>query len=150
MSNQVELHTPPRSDVATSLRILVVDDSKDAADSLAQLLSLLGHEVRVAYDGPTALQAAESFLPEVVLLDIGLPGMDGYEVARTLRDQVGLRDARLIAATGLSCEDDRDRFREAGFAHFLVKPFELSELQEVLVAKPRRVVLVEPAAGPSQ
>ena len=149
MSNQPDLHAPPRNDVASSLRVLVVDDSRDAADSLALLLSLFGHDVRVAYDGLTALGVASSFQPQVVLLDIGLPGMDGYEVAQKLRDQVGLRDARLIAATGHSSAEGHGRFREVGFDHLLLKPFEVAELQDLLAANAaRRVVRIEPAAGP--
>ncbi len=118
-------HTPP-------LRILVVDDCRDAADSLALLLTVLGHQVRTAYDGPAALEMAASFLPEVVLLDIGLPGMDGCEVACRLRERPETRDAVLVACTGYGQEADRKRCREAGFDHFLLKPFELDELQRVL------------------
>jgi two-component system CheB/CheR fusion protein len=117
------------------LRILVVDDSPDAADSLTLLLTLQGHEAHTAYDGPSALRLAGTFLPEVVLLDIGLPRMDGCEVARRLRAEVGLRDALLIAATGFGRPADRRRCHEAGFDHFLLKPLDLAELARLLAAR---------------
>src|SRR5947209_6811901 len=91
-------HAPP------PLRILVVDDSRDGADSLALLLSVLGHRVRTAYDGLAALDVSGTFLPEVVLLDIGLPGMDGCEVACRLRERADTRDAVLVACTGYGRE----------------------------------------------
>ena len=96
-----------------------MDDSPDAADSLTLLLTVLGHEVRTAYDGPAALHAARIFRLQVVLLDIGLPRMDGCEVARQLR-QDGVRDALLEAVTGFGQEVDRRRCHEAGFDHFLL------------------------------
>jgi signal transduction histidine kinase len=109
-------------------RVLVVDDNADAANSLTVLLRVAGHEVRACYDGPAALEAANTFLPEVVLLDIGLPGMDGYEVARRLRGQVGKEKVLLIALTGYGQEDDLRRSREAGFDHHLVKPVDPTTL----------------------
>jgi CheY-like chemotaxis protein len=111
----------------------VVDDSVDCADSLATLLRVAGHEVRTAYDGPTALEAAEAFRPEVVLLDIGLPRMDGYEVARRLRERerAGGR-ALLVAVTGYGQEEDRRRAEEAGFDAHLVKPAGPAALQRLL------------------
>jgi two-component system CheB/CheR fusion protein len=112
--------------------VLVVDDNVDAAESLAILLRTQGHEVRTARDGPTALQEAGVFLPEVILLDIGLPRMDGYEVARRLREQEGLKKARLVALTGHGQEEDRRKAFEVGFDAHLVKPADLAELQEVL------------------
>jgi PAS domain S-box-containing protein len=117
-----------------SRRVLVVDDSPDAADSLAMLLRLEGQEVRVAYDGPTALGLARDFRPRLVLLDIGLPGMDGYEVARRLRQQPGLGGVVLVALTGWGQEEDRRKSQEAGFDHHLVKPAGLEELQQLLGA----------------
>jgi two-component system CheB/CheR fusion protein len=113
-------------------RLLVVDDNRDAADSLALLLRLGGHTVQVAYDGCTALQAAKGAPPEVVLLDIGLPGMDGYEVARRLRAQEATRGVVLIAISGYGQEDDRSRSRAAGFDHHLVKPVEPLEVEALL------------------
>ena len=116
-------------------RVLVVDDSRDSAESLALLLELKGHEVRVALDGPAALEAARGFLPEIVLLDIGLPGMDGYEVARRLRagrDGIDGEGMLLVALTGYGQDEDRRRSREAGFDHHLVKPVDFDELARVL------------------
>jgi CheY-like chemotaxis protein len=113
-------------------RVLVVDDNVDAADSIAWLLQLGGHEVRVAYDGPTALLIAQAFRPQVVLLDIGMPGMDGYEVCRRLRQQPGTERAVLIALTGWGQDEDRRRSGEAGFDHHFVKPVEPSALQKLL------------------
>jgi CheY-like chemotaxis protein len=102
----------------------VVDDNVSSAQSLAKILKLEGHDVQVAYDGVVALEAVRSFRPDVVLLDIGLPGMDGYEVARRLRQEPGQGPgvALLIAVTGYAEEDARRRSREAGFDHHLVKP----------------------------
>jgi PAS domain S-box-containing protein len=113
-------------------RLLVVDDNQDSARSLAMLLRLEGHEVQIAHDGPAALELAKSYGPEMVLLDIGMPGMDGYEVARKLRQQSGLETVVLAALTGWGQEDDRRRTAEAGFDHHLVKPIEPTVLQKLL------------------
>jgi CheY-like chemotaxis protein len=110
---------------------LVVDDNVDGAESLATLLKLLGHEVHVAHDGPAALLATADVRPEVVFLDIGLPGMDGYEVARRLR-RPGRSEALLVALTGYGQEEDRRRSREAGFDHHLVKPVDPAVLEDLL------------------
>ena len=91
----------------TPRSVLVVDDNQDAAESLAMLLRMAGHEVRTAYDGLVGLEAAKEFQPEVILLDIGLPRVSGYEVARELRKQVGLKKALLVAVTGYGQEEDR-------------------------------------------
>ncbi len=125
---------PSESAPSSGHRLLVVDDNRDAADSLAMLLRLQGHEVRVAHDGPTALQMATDYRPEMVFLDIGMPGMDGYEVARRLRSQPGLESVRLAALTGWGQEEDRRRSKEAGFDQHLVKPPEPQALDEVLAA----------------
>jgi PAS domain S-box-containing protein len=119
-------------------RILVVDDNVDAAESLALLLRLQGQVVRVAHDGPSALATAQAFQPEMVFLDIGMPGMDGYEVARQLRQQPGLEHTTLVALTGWGQEEDRRRSREAGFDKHLIKPVEPDLL---------RRALIEPAAS---
>ena len=129
----------PQAPTAARCRVLVVDDNVDAADSLALLLSMLGHEVRTAYDGPTALRTAPAFGPHVVLLDLGLPRMDGLEVARQMRQLDGLRDVLVIATTGHGREEDRRRCREAGFDDFLLKPLDLDELARRLAAKPGEV-----------
>jgi CheY-like chemotaxis protein/anti-sigma regulatory factor (Ser/Thr protein kinase) len=114
-------------------RILVVDDNRDAAEGLAALLRLRGHEVRVAHDGPMALDITAAEPPSVVLLDIGLPEMDGYEVCRRLRQQ-GLHDAQIIAMTGYGQERDRQRSREAGFDMHMVKPVDIGEIVTLLAA----------------
>jgi PAS domain S-box-containing protein len=113
-------------------RILVVDDNRDATESLALLLRLDGHETRAAYDGVEALEVAQSFEPETVLLDIGLPGMNGYEVAHRLRQRPGGDRLLLVALTGWGQDIDRERTRAAGFDEHLVKPVDLARLARVL------------------
>ncbi len=115
-----------------ALRILVVDDNRDAADSLAMLLRATGNDVRTAYDGLEAVQAASEFRPEVVLLDIGLPKIDGHEVAQRIRKEPWGRQMCLIAVTGWSDETDRARSRAAGFDHHLVKPLDTGHLAQLL------------------
>ena len=110
----------------------MVDDNVDAAESLALLLTLDGQNVRVAFNGPRALTAASDFLPELIFLDLGMPGMDGYEVARRLRARPELRGTLLVALTGWSEEDDRQRSYAAGFDHHLVKPAEPDKLRALL------------------
>jgi CheY-like chemotaxis protein len=107
---------------AVSRRILVAEDSKFAAESSAKLLELLGHEVLVAHNGPQAIELALSWQPEVILLDIGLPAIDGYAVAAHLRQKEVCRDTIIIAVTGYGQEDDRRRSHEAGIDHHLLKP----------------------------
>ena len=107
---------------ATPKRVLVVDDNKDGARLLARLLRSCGHQTALAHDGPTALDAAIANPPDVVFLDIGLPGMDGFEVARRLRELDGPNRALLVALTGYGRDDDMRRSREAGFDHHMVKP----------------------------
>ncbi len=131
--NPTEPAPPPPSATATEgLRILVVDDSQDSARMSAMLLRSWGHEVRVAHDGPSALERATGFRPEVILLDIGLPGMDGFEVARHIRHQPHLEGVRLVAVTGYGQDTDRRRSEEAGFDVHLVKPVEPAALQALL------------------
>ena len=117
-------------------RVLVVDDNRDSADSLALLLRLAGHEVRTAYDGPGALEGARSYRPRVAFIDIGLPRMDGCELARRLRELPGWGGAVLVALTGHGREEDRRRTREAGFDHHLLKPADPEELRRLLLAVP--------------
>ena len=121
----------------SGLRLLVVDDNRDAADSLAVLLRLQGHEVRVVHDGPAALEVAPSYRPDAVFLDLGMPGMDGYEVARRLRKTPGLEKTVLAALTGWGQREDRRRTAEAGFDHHLVKPPEPKALEGVLAGLKR-------------
>ena len=117
---------------ARPCRVLVVDDNADAAGTMAMLLELHGHVTREAGDGPAALATAAEFQPQMVLLDIGLPGMDGYEVARELRASPVTRGATLVALTGYGREEDRQLSLAAGFDHHLVKPVDLEELQRLL------------------
>jgi CheY-like chemotaxis protein len=121
---------PPRS-------IVVVDDNTDSAESMAMLLRTQGHEVRVQIDGAAALQDLGAQMPDIVLLDIGLPGMDGYEVARRLREQPGGEGVRIYALTGYGQEDDRRRSVQAGFDGHLVKPVIPSDLFALVDAQPR-------------
>jgi signal transduction histidine kinase len=113
-------------------KLLVVDDNEDAANSLALLLRLKGHHVEVAHHGPAALEIAEGYRPEMIFLDIGMPGMDGYEVARRLRQHPELKNIVLAALTGWGQQEDRRRSSEAGFDHHLVKPPELELVDSLL------------------
>ena len=124
---------PRRPGSAVTRKILVVDDNEDAATTVAAALEQLGHVIEVAFDGPSAVASAEAFRPDVVLLDIGLPLMDGYEVARHLRsmqDRIGA--VRLIAVTGYGQESDRRRALEAGFEHHVVKPLDVEQLERLI------------------
>lgn len=121
----VPAHSAPR-------RVLVVDDNRDAADSLAALLRMLGHDVEVAYGGLQAIDLARSAPPEVVFLDIGMPGLDGHETARRLRALPGMETARIHALTGWGQDQDRRRSAEAGFDRHLVKPPDPATLQQLL------------------
>jgi PAS domain S-box-containing protein len=121
----------PETDQGARARVLVVDDNVDAAESIAMLLSLQGHEVRSVHAPEEALQVAAAFRPHLVLLDIGLPGMDGYEVARRLRSQ-RIESMRIVAITGYGQPSDRERTREAGFDQHLVKPIDPEALQSLL------------------
>jgi PAS domain S-box-containing protein len=134
--------TPPSPSPAPSVkpirggcRILVVDDNADAASTLALLLQVKGHEVSTVHDGPTALEQARVYQPAVVFLDIGLPGMDGYEVARRLRGQANGERVLLIALTGYGRDEDRHRGSEAGFDHYLVKPVDPEDLHSLIVRR---------------
>jgi CheY-like chemotaxis protein len=113
-------------------RVLVADDNTDAADSLAQLLRDRGHEVAVAYDGVAAVHRAEAFRPEVAVLDLGMPGLTGHEVARRLRQRADLGRVRLVALTGWGQEEDRRVSLAAGFDLHLVKPLDPADLPLVL------------------
>jgi PAS domain S-box-containing protein len=113
-------------------RILVVDDNIDAAESLAEFVEAIGHTPRVAHDGPAALRVAEEFDPEIALIDIGLPILDGHELARHMRERLDLRQVRLIAVTGYGQEADRERTRRAGFDAHLVKPVDLTQLRSLI------------------
>jgi CheY-like chemotaxis protein len=116
------------------LRVLVVDKNVDSAKSFANLLQACGHNARLAHDGAGAMQAALEYVPQVVLLDIGLPVMSGYDVAKWLRQQPSLMGVLIIAVTGYGQEADRQRSREAGFDHHLVKPLDFAKLEGILSA----------------
>lgn len=113
-------------------RVLIADDNEDATESLSMLLELAGHEVQVAHDGRSALSRAEAFQPEFAVLDIGMPHLNGYDVARRVREQPWGANIRLIALTGWGSNIDRQRTLEAGFDHHLTKPIDPDELQEII------------------
>lgn len=123
----------PTVPASKRLRILVVDDNVDFADSLGLMLRMLGHEVCVAHDGLAGLAAAETFHPEIALLDIGMPRLDGFELAKRLRALPATASSRLVAVTGWGEAADRQRGREAGFDEHIVKPLEFDQLRELLV-----------------
>jgi CheY-like chemotaxis protein len=125
---------PTASVLPTPRRILVVDDNHDAANSLGLLLKLLGAEVHVVYNGRDALEAFATFQPAVILLDIGMPGMDGHEVARRIRQQAAFEEVTLIALTGWGQETDRKRSQAAGFNYHLVKPADIDALASILIS----------------
>ena len=116
---------PPR-------RILVVDDNRDSASTLSMILVHWGHEVRTEFDGEAAIATSEAFRPEVILLDIGLPKLDGYEVCRRISKEPWSEGITVIALTGWGQDEDKARAREAGFQHHLVKPVDFSKLQELI------------------
>jgi CheY-like chemotaxis protein len=117
---------------AIGCRVLIVDDNIDTAQGLARLLTRAGHEVTVAHDGHQALEKARHHSPHAVVLDIGLPGMDGFEVVRRLRTEAACADSIVIAVTGYAQPEDRQHAMEAGFDHHLVKPVDLEELKQLL------------------
>ncbi len=133
-----DLTSPSISPVSVPRRfkILVVHDNHDSALSLSMMLSIMGHDTRTAHDGETAVSTAEAFLPEVVLLDIGLPKLNGYEVAQRIREQAWGQSMFLIAVTGWGQDEDRQRSSEVGLNVHMVKPVEPSELEKLLAALP--------------
>lgn len=135
--------TSPKTQLSdpAKYRVLVVDDNRDTATSCAMLLKRMGHEVETAYDGLAAIEAARNYRPQVLFLDIGLPGMNGYEVARTLREE-GFQNELIVAVSGYGQADDRRRSREAGFDRHLVKPID----QAVILSTLREAREKEPAA----
>jgi len=126
MQESVTAGNPP-----AARRILVVDDNADAADSLAMLLQVRGEDVRIAYDGAEALEAEEAFRPSILLLDIGMPKLSGYDVARRVRELRG-DGVLIVALTGWGQEDDRRRAREAGFNHHFTKPVDFDLLLDLI------------------
>jgi CheY-like chemotaxis protein len=122
--------SPPAS---SGLRVLVVDDNADAAFMLSEALAQAGHQTAIAHDGPEALEVAARFSPHVALLDIGLPVMDGFELARQIRSNDQLPHARLVAVTGYGQEHDRQRTQAAGFDAHLVKPVDIDAMTDLIV-----------------
>ncbi|NMM07954.1 PAS domain S-box protein [Polaromonas sp.] len=119
-------------------RVLVVDDNVDTTQSLGDLLSLSGHEIQLAHDGPAAVAAAIAWRPDVVLLDIGLPGFSGFEVAKRIRQETTLRNIVLVALTGYGKQVDRQRSQDTGFDHHLVKPADFEEVEKILASLPQK------------
>jgi CheY-like chemotaxis protein len=119
-------------------RILIVDDSRDAAEMLASLLELMGNEVRVAYDGEQAVQIAEAYRPHLILLDLGMPRMDGFDACRSIRRSWGDDPPCIVALTGWGQETDRARTEQAGFDAHLVKPVRLEDLERVIARRSSR------------
>jgi CheY-like chemotaxis protein len=128
------LNPQPDATAAPRKRILVVDDNRDSAESLAMVLRLSGYDVRTAHDGQQALVDAQVYRPDLVLLDIGLPGVSGYEVARRLRLEPGVVPTKLVALSGYSREEDRRQAYAVGFDHYLVKPVDFDALHKLLAA----------------
>jgi CheY-like chemotaxis protein len=116
----------------TAGRVLVVDDNQDGADLLGELLRTLGYDARVVYDGPSALAEADRFEPQVALIDIGLPVMDGYEVAQRIAEAPRTRGTKLVAVTGYGQQRDREASARAGFSAHLVKPVDVEQLREIV------------------
>jgi CheY-like chemotaxis protein len=131
-SHQTKTFLEPSQHSAPSLRVLLVEDNVDTADTLSTLLQLQGHEVQVARNGLAALELASTVRPDVVLLDIGLPGIDGYQVAKRLRNRPEFKDVVICALTGYTpSESERQRQTDIGFNHYYVKPVNLATLLEL-------------------
>jgi len=138
-----EVAAPPGSRAGT-LRVLIIEDNRDAASTLRDLLELLGHQAEVAHSGPTGVGMARRLRPDVVLCDLGLPGMDGYAVAAALRQDPVVAASRLIAVSGYGQEEDLQRSAEAGFDAHLTKPVDVGLLQQLLNRPPERQDLGNP------
>ena len=126
----------PSGGCPRSARVLVVDDNVDAAQCLALLLQLAGHTVRTAHSGPEALTTAAAFRPELIFLDLGLPGMSGYDVTRQLRASPELAGLVIVALTSWGRASDRQRTKEVGFDHHLTKPMEWAEVETLIASLP--------------
>ena len=126
-------------DVSKPLRIVVVDDSHDAADSTAEMLSLMGYEIAVAYSGQEALQHCSKFSPDMMLIDIGMPEMNGNQLAELIRGHEGCRETFLIAISGYHDENHKQLSKKAGFDLYLIKPVDPRELLATLEAQSKRV-----------
>jgi CheY-like chemotaxis protein len=119
-------------------RVLIIEDNQDAADSLRDMVDLFGHQADVAYHGLKGVEAARQFSPDIILCDVGLPGLDGYGVARTLRAEPQFAETVIIAVSGYGQEEDRNRSREAGFDLHLIKPVDADDLERLLAKPPTR------------
>jgi CheY-like chemotaxis protein len=119
-------------------RVLIVDDNRDAADALSEILELEGQEVKTAYDAAAAIEIASRFGPHLILLDIGLPQTDGYELARQIRQMPGLNKVSLIAVTGYGQPKYKERAERMGFDYYMVKPVDLEQLSRIIAATPDR------------
>ena len=137
-AHEIRPATQPARASQTARRILVVDDNEDAAELLANLLMLAGHEVATAASGPAALELLREFVPDLCFLDIGLPGMSGYELARRIRAEASLASTTLVAVTGWGQAQDRRRSTEAGFDHHLTKPVDARDIQALVASAPQR------------
>jgi CheY-like chemotaxis protein len=137
---------PHARDAPSGLRIVIVDDNRDSAESLQLMLELMGNEVRTGHDGAEAVELVEAFRPHAVLLDIGLPVISGYEAAKRIRALAGSERCMLIAITGWGQDSDRERSREAGFDHHLVKPVDAAQLLGILGAAQPRARAARPSA----
>ncbi|MDO8495247.1 MAG: ATP-binding protein [bacterium] len=131
-----ESSSDQKGSAGQSRKILVVDDNQDAAISLGKLLGRLGHSVEVAHDGPSAINTIRTYHPDIVLLDIGLPNMNGYEVARRIREDKNSYSPTLVALTGYGQEEDKNKAKEAGFDHHITKPVGVSDLQLIITNQP--------------
>ena len=132
LSTSPPILSEPARQRGKSCRVLVVDDNLDAAETVVMLLEMSGHSVRMAHDGPGALEAALAWHPDMVLLDIGLPGLNGFQVANRIRQEPALENVVLVALTGYGLEEDRQRSQEAGFDHHLVKPVSFDAVEKIL------------------
>jgi CheY-like chemotaxis protein len=119
-------------------RVLVVDDNADSADSLSAVLELFGHQVETAYDGPGALEIARRLQPEVMVIDLGMPGLSGLEVAARVRAEEWGANTLLLALTGRTQAADREKTRQAGFDRHLIKPVDFTELEQIVAEAPAR------------
>jgi len=122
------------SSPASRQRVLIVDDNVDTADSMAILLTTMGHEVRAAYNGASAVETAEHFRPDVVLLDLGMPGLNGYETAHYIREEAWGKDTVVVAVTGWGSHADHQRSLDAGFDYHLTKPVDPEVLRKLVAA----------------
>lgn len=127
-----EIQTMPAPNAVPGLRILIAEDGADCAESMAMLLRLYGHEVQIASSGPTAVETVLAYQPDVLLLDIGLPGMNGYQVAKRLKEHNGKKRPFIIAVTGFGMETDRRQSAESGIDLHLLKPVDPEQLQRLL------------------